>query len=140
MQTILVVAGVILENGKVLVTQRKAGSHLAGMWEFPGGKVDEMEDPRDALVRELKEELGIDTHVGDPLEVTFHRYEQKSVLLLFFEATRTGASPPPAALDVAAFEWVGTNDLDPKLFPPADRAILEKLRGRSARRSSPSCR
>jgi 8-oxo-dGTP diphosphatase len=129
MRTVLVAAGVIFESGKVLLSQRKAGAHLAGMWEFPGGKVDEGEDPRAALSRELKEELGIDTVVGDVIEVTFHHCAEaeKAVLLLFFEATRTAASPAPEALDVAAFKWAAAADLDPADFPPADVAILKKI-------------
>ncbi|MEO6572926.1 MAG: (deoxy)nucleoside triphosphate pyrophosphohydrolase [Polyangiaceae bacterium] len=129
MRTVLVAAGVIIEGGRVLLSQRKAGAHLAGMWEFPGGKVDEGEDPRDALARELKEELGIDTDVGDPVEITFHHYADadKAVLLLFFEASRTASSPAPEALDVAAFKWASSADLDPAQFPPADVAILKKI-------------
>lgn len=128
--TVVVAAGVIVENGRVLLTQRKAGTHLEGAWEFPGGKVHSGEDPRDALRRELREELGIDVTVGDIVEVTFHRYEepQKAVLLLFFSASRLTASPPPRAIDVAAFEWASADALDPRRFPPADVAVLEKVR------------
>ena len=56
---VLVSAGVIIESARVLLSQRKSGTHLAGAWEFPGGKVEPGEDPRDALARELKEELGV---------------------------------------------------------------------------------
>jgi 8-oxo-dGTP diphosphatase len=130
MNTVLVAAGVVVEAGRVLLTQRKAGSHLAGKWELPGGKVENGEDPRSALARELTEELGITVSVGEILEVTFHRYEEadKSVLLLFFEAKRTPASPPPCALDVAAFEWAGADALAPERFPPADVDVLRKVR------------
>src|SRR5690242_4180758 len=86
--TLLVSAAVIIENARVLLSQRKAGTHLAGAWEFPGGKVRAGEDPRDALIRELREELGIETAVGEVMEVTFHRYAERSVLLLFYEAHR----------------------------------------------------
>jgi 8-oxo-dGTP diphosphatase len=128
-RTTLVSAAVILENGRVLLTQRKAGAHLAGKWEFPGGKVLPGEDPRAALRRELVEELGIDAVVGEILEVTFHHYAdaEKAVLLLFFEATRTAGSAEPRALDVAAFEWAGAADLEPSRFPPADVAVLGKV-------------
>ena len=95
--TILVAAGVIVREHKVLLSQRKADSHLAGTWEFPGGKVEADEDPRAALKRELEEELGVWAHVGDALDVTFHRYETKSVLLLFFHATLLPDSPEPRA-------------------------------------------
>jgi 8-oxo-dGTP diphosphatase len=128
--TIVVSAGVIIEGGRVLLTQRKAGAHLEGAWEFPGGKVHDGEDPRQALRRELREELGLDVAVGEIVEVTFHRYEEekKSVLLLFFEAARLAGSPEPRALDVAAFEWAAAEGLEPARFPPADVAVLSKVR------------
>src|SRR5579864_6910023 len=101
--TVLVAAGVVIERGLVLLTQRRAGTHLAGAWELPGGKVDSGEDPREALRRELREELGIEVTVGDIVDVTFHKYEPDhgAVLLLFFEAARTAGSPEPRAIDVA---------------------------------------
>jgi len=128
--TIVVSAAVIIEHGRVLLTQRKRGAHLEGLWEFPGGKVEEGEDPRDALARELREEIGVEVDVGDIVEVTFHRYENKSVLLLFYAAKRRAGSPEPRAIDVAAFEWADANALDPARFPPADVAILSKVRAR----------
>jgi 8-oxo-dGTP diphosphatase len=129
-KTILVAAGVCIEARRVLLTQRKAGGHLAGAWEFPGGKVESGEDPRDALRRELIEELGIECAVGECVDVTFHRYDDvgKAVLLLFFEVARV--SGEPRALDVAAFKWAAGEELDPAQFPPADVAILTKVRGR----------
>jgi 8-oxo-dGTP diphosphatase len=134
MNTVLVAAAVVVEDGKVLLTLRKAGTHLAGAWEFPGGKVQSGEDPRVALERELAEELGIDAKAGEIVDVTFHRYAdaQKAVLLLFFEAARVGGSPDPQALDVAAFKWGRAEDLDPAHFPPADAVVLEKVRSRLA--------
>lgn len=130
--TLLVAAGIVIEDGRVLLTKRKPGAHLAGAWELPGGKVRSGEDPRDALRRELDEELGIDVLVGDVVEVTFHRYEDagKTVLLLFYEATRTPASAEPSARDVAAFEWAEAAALDPARFPPADVPVLAKVRAR----------
>ena len=128
--TVLVAAGVVIEGEKVLLTQRKAGAHLGGAWEFPGGKAHPGEDPRVALARELEEELGILVSVGDILDVTFHRYEDapNAMLLLFFRATRLPTSPMPQALDVAAFKWADAHGLDPSLFPAADVAVLQKVR------------
>ena len=131
MRTYIVAAGVVIENGKVLLSRRKEGSHLAGRWEFPGGKAEAGEDPRAALRRELEEELGIHTTVGAVAEVTFHRYDDadKAVLLLFYFATREPGSPEPQALDVAELRWADATALDPAEFPPADVAILAKVRG-----------
>ena len=125
---VIVAAGVLIERGHVLLTQRKKGSHLAGAWEFPGGKVEPGEDPRAALVRELQEEIGIDVIVQDPIEVTFHAYPEKTVLLLFFAVTRTARSPEPQALDVAAVQWAAAEALDDARFPAADVPILAKVR------------
>jgi 8-oxo-dGTP diphosphatase len=125
--TLLVAAAIIIEGERVLLTQRKRGSHLEGLWEFPGGKVEDGEDPRRALARELREEIGIDVDVGDIIDVTFHAYETKSVLLLFYAATRR-AGEEPRALDVAAFEWADAKALDPARFPPADVAVLRKVK------------
>lgn len=129
MKTVVVSAGVLIEHGRVLLTQRKAGAHLEGLWEFPGGKVEAGEDPRAALVRELREELGIEVNVGEAVDVTFHRYDDagKAVLLLFFEATRVPGSSEPRALDVAAFRWVARADLGALTFPPADGPIVRKV-------------
>lgn len=136
MRTVIVSAGIVVERGAVLLSRRKSGSHLEGMWEFPGGKVEAGEDPREALRRELREELGIEVTVGEIVDVTFHRYDDadKAVLLLFFEAARAPGSPEPRALDVAEFAWVGGEGLDPARFPPADVAVLAKVRARLAAR------
>lgn len=135
MVTVLVAAGVLIERETVLLSRRKAGAHLPGRWEFPGGKVEPGEDPREALRRELVEELGIDVSVGEILDVTFHRYEDadKAVLLLFFEAARSAGSPEPRPLDVAEVRWATADALDPATFPPADLAVLAKVRARLAR-------
>ncbi|AGP41819.1 8-oxo-dGTP diphosphatase MutT [Sorangium cellulosum] len=129
---VLVAAAVVIERGRVLLTQRKVGAHLAGAWEFPGGKVEAGEDPRDALVRELREEIGVEARVGDIVEVTYHRYPAKPVLLLFYEASFAEGSPAPAALDVAAVRWAEAAELRDELFPPADVAVLAKVRTRLA--------
>lgn len=133
-KTVMVSAAVIFHENRVLVSRRKAGTHLAGMWEFPGGKVEPGEDPRAALARELREEIGVDAHVGEVLDVTFHRYEdaKKCVLLMFFEATVADGSPAPRAVDVAEIAYLGADALDPAQFPPADVPLLGKIRARLA--------
>jgi 8-oxo-dGTP diphosphatase len=132
MRTVIVAAAVILEGGRVLLSRRKTGTHLAGLWEFPGGKVEEGEDPRAALVRELDEELGVRATAGEIVDVTFHRYDDadKAVLLLFFEAARDPGSPEPRAIDVAEVAWFAEDALDPAAFPPADVGVLAKVRAR----------
>ncbi len=125
---VIVAAAVLVEGGRVLLSQRKAGTHLAGAWEFPGGKVEPGEDPRDALKRELVEELGIETVIGAPVEVTFHAYPTKDVLLLFFEASRKPTSAEPRAIDVAAVRWAEPEELRDADFPPADLAVLAQVR------------
>lgn len=126
--TVLVAAAVLIEDGRVLLTQRKRGAHLEGLWEFPGGKIEDGEDPRAALARELREEVGIDADVGDIVDVTFHAYESKSVLLLFYAARRRPGTPKPRVIDVAALEWADAEALDPLRFPPADVSVLGKVR------------
>ncbi len=130
----IVAAGVLIEAGRVLVSQRKKGAHLGGVWELPGGKVEDGEDPALAVVRELREELGIEVTVDDILDVTFHRYPprdghpERTVLLLFYRCTRTPGSPEPACLDVAALAWEDAAGLVDERFPEADRPVLKKLR------------
>ena len=128
--TVLVAAAVLVEDGRVLLSQRRSGTHLEGKWEFPGGKVEPEEDPRAALQRELREELGIETTVGEIVDVTFHRYAEKTVLLLFFEAARTAASPQPRPIEVAAVQWAEAKDLADERFPEADVPVLRKVRAR----------
>ncbi len=132
MRTDIVVAGIVIEGGKVLLSRRKAGTHLEGKWEFPGGKVEPSEDPRAALRRELREELGIVTRIGEIVDVTFHRYDEaeKAVLLLFFDAERESDSPAATAIDVAEVAWWGPAMLDPAKFPPADLTVLAKVTSR----------
>lgn len=136
---VLVAAAVILRRGRVLLSKRRRGTHLAGAWEFPGGKVEPGEDPRMALARELAEELGVAARVGDPIEVTFHAYPGKSVLLLFFKASLAKGSPPPRAIEVADVRWAAPEDLCDEAFPPADVGVLKKVRAilRAASRRRP---
>lgn len=130
--TVIVAAAILFREDRVLLSQRKTGAHLAGAWEFPGGKVEPGEDPRAALARELDEELGIAADIGDIVEVTFHHYADadKAVLLLFYEAKLRADSAPPIARDVAAFEWAGIDRLDASRFPAADVDVLRKVAAR----------
>ena len=78
-----VVAGIIQRGRTVLVSRRPPGSHLQGLWEFPGGKVRQGEDPEISLKRELKEELGIRILSAEPWTFAYHEYPEKKVLILF---------------------------------------------------------
>lgn len=130
--TVLVAAAVIRreDSPEVLLTQRLVGAHLAGKWEFPGGKVEDGEDPKDAVARECLEECGITIEVGDLLDVTFHAYPNKSVLLLFYDAVlRDGAVQH---LGVADHAWVAPEKLHEHDLPPADRPLVAKLEARAA--------
>lgn len=123
---VLVVAGVLVRAGRVLLTQRRAGTHLAGTWEFPGGKIEPGESPEAALVRELREEIGLEVTVGPILEVTFWRYPNKDVLLLFYRV-----DPGLGAvrnLQVADHAWVDAAGLGAYTFPPADGPVLARVR------------
>ena len=119
-------AALIFHKGKLLITQRREGAHLGGLWEFPGGKREPNETFEQCLVRELNEELGIEVEVGELFEEVSHAYAEKTVRLKFFVCKLI--SGKPQTLDCAAFKWVGKAELDNFDFPAADARLLEKLR------------
>ncbi len=121
-----VVAGVIRRDGRFLITQRMADDTLGGYWEFPGGKVEKGEDLRDALRRELQEELGIDTEIGAQIHHLVHAYPDRDVRLYFFAATIV--SGEPQKLEVADLAWVTPDQFSDYDFPEADRPLLDQLR------------
>lgn len=124
-----VVAGVLVDaSGRILIAQRPPGKHLAGMWEFPGGKLEPGESASSALERELEEELGIavDPATFDALIRVPWRYGDRDMLL---EAVRVrGWKGEPEALDAAAIAWHEAASIDAALLAPADRPILAALR------------
>ena len=91
-------AALIFQCGKILLTQRPPGSHLAGLWEFPGGKREPLETFEQCLVREIREELGITIAVGRLFDSISHQYPQKSVLLKFFVCRLLAGVPRPCLL------------------------------------------
>lgn len=125
LKTILVTAGVIIEKKKVLVTQRMEGAPRGLLWEFPGGKVKEGEDPRKALQRELKEELDIDVEVGKILEAVFHTYPEYPILLLTYRCRIKKGVPKP--IGCHDLRWVSLEELNRLAMPPADEPILKRL-------------
>ena len=124
MKTLIVAAGVIVEQGKVLVTQRMKNVPHALLWEFPGGKVNEGEEPREALRRELKEELDIETKVGRIIEAVF-QLVPGPLLLLAYECRREKG--PPKLLGCRDFRWVDLGELTDLTMPPADDPVRYHL-------------
>ena len=120
-------AGLIFRAGQLLITQRPARGHLAGLWEFPGGKREAHETFEDCLRRELREELGVETHVHEELERLTHDYAEKSVHLRFFRCTLAENSPEPRAIECQALAWVTRETLNKFTFPAADERLLKLL-------------
>ena len=121
-----VAAALIFRDGKLLITQRYAGAHLGGLWEFPGGKREPGETFKQCLTRELREELGVEALVGEVLESITHKYPEKTVHLKFFLCRLLAGKPQP--LGCPAFKWVSQSELKDYDFPAADARLLEKLR------------
>lgn len=124
---IVVAAAVIRERpgAPVLLTRRMKGAHLEGYWEFPGGKVEDGEDPERAVVRECREEIALELAVQDVLDVAWHRYREKDVLLLFYDCRVIGGEL--AHLGVADSAWVEPRDLGDYPLPPPDARLVHKL-------------
>jgi mutator protein MutT len=125
LQPVDVAAGLIFRDGKLLITQRHADSHLGGLWEFPGGKRETGETFEQCLKRELKEELEICVRVGDRFESVTHAYPEKTVHLEFFLCEIESGDPHPHGC--ARLKWVTRRDLPDHEFPAADRQLIEKL-------------
>ncbi len=121
----LVVAGLILGDGQVLITQRRADQALPLQWEFPGGKVEPGEAPVAALVRELREEIGVEVAVGRIWDVLFHAYPAFDLVMLVY-ACRIVAGEP-RAVEVADVRWLPPGELPAWDILPADRPLVERL-------------
>jgi mutator protein MutT len=119
-------AALIFRDGKLLITQRHVRSHLGGLWEFPGGKREAGETFAQCLVREIREELGVEISVSELFEEISHDYPEKSVHLKLFVCKLLSGEPQP--LDCAAIRWVNKAELDDYEFPAADAQLLEKLK------------
>jgi 8-oxo-dGTP diphosphatase len=121
----LVVAGLIVgDDGRILITQRRADQALGGQWEFPGGKVEPGEPPVAALARELREELGVVAEVGRIWDVLFHAYPEFDLVMLVYVCRINGA---PRAVEVADLAWVAVRDLAAWDILPADRPLVDRL-------------
>jgi 8-oxo-dGTP diphosphatase len=123
---IIVVAAVIEENDAFLVTRRQAGVHLAGLWEFPGGKIDPSETHHDALKREIREELDTGVEVQDLVFATIHAYPEIMVTLFFYRCVLDGTPRPLLGQEM---RWVPRAELATLDFPPADEELIRMLGG-----------
>ena len=121
---IVVAAAVIERDDAFLLTRRLKGTHLAGTWEFPGGKCEPFETPSNCLMREMREELAAGVHVGERLLVTRHAYPERTVELHFFSADLLDPPVPQLGQEM---RWVPRSDLATLDFPEADADLIRLL-------------
>jgi 8-oxo-dGTP diphosphatase len=125
---LLVAAAALIDSeNRVLLAERPEGKSMAGLWEFPGGKVGKDETPEIALVRELKEELGIETSVGClwPLTFASHAYAEFHLLMLVFSCRVWQGTPQPK--EGQKLVWARKNELRNYPMPPADINLVQVL-------------
>lgn len=125
MKVIEVAAGLIRHEGRYLIARRKPGVHLAGFWEFPGGKREMGESLEECLQRELFEELSIRVDLPVPYQIIRHDYSEKTVELHFFRCVIEQGQATP--VDCAEIRWVLPEELTQFKFPPADQVIIDAL-------------
>ncbi len=123
-ERIVVVAAVVERNGRFLVTRRLDGTHLAGCWEFPGGKVHEGETHEAALAREISEELNAGISNLRKIFHTAHTYPERTVELHFFRGELTGDPEPMLG---QALRWIARDEFTSMDFPPADAELIDGL-------------
>lgn len=126
---VLVSAVALLDkDNRVLLAQRPAGKSMAGLWEFPGGKIESNETPEQALIRELKEELGISTEESclAPLTFASHAYEKFHLLMPLYVCRKWQGTPEPKENQV--LKWVRASELRNYPMPPADIPLIPILR------------
>lgn len=129
MKTVLVSAVALIDvDGRVLLAQRPEGKSMAGLWEFPGGKVEDGETPEVALIRELQEELGIDTWASclAPLTFASHSYDNFHLLMPLFACRKWDGVPQ--SREGQALKWVAARDLNQYPMPAADVPLIPILR------------
>jgi mutator protein MutT len=120
-----VVAAIIRREGRILITRRFDNVHLPGLWEFPGGKVESGETLQQALIREIREELGVEISVEEERFTIEHHYPTKSVELHFFNCSIV--SGEPRIIAVADLRWATPAELSQYQFPEADRELIAIL-------------
>lgn len=126
--TLVVAAALVDADGRVLICRRPPGRHLAGLWEFPGGKVGRGETPEAALIRELREEIGVATDESclAPLSFASHAYESFHLLMPLYACRKWKGAPRP--VEGQEIRWVRTDRLADHPMPPADRPLVAMLR------------
>lgn len=124
MKPIVVVAAIIERDSAFLLTLRQEGTHLAGHWEFPGGKVHDHETHSEALRREVFEELDAVAVVGDLAHSVTHAYPEKTVQLFFYRCDLLGEPKPMMGQQM---RWIARNELKALPFPEADRELIALL-------------
>jgi len=122
---IAVVGAVLIVDGRILCTRRGTGP-LAGLWEFPGGKVEPGEEPREALVREIHEELGCAIDVGDEVTTTRHEYDFATIALTTYACSIVAGTP--VLTEHTEARWLAPGDLGELDWAPADVPAVELLR------------
>ena len=124
---IVVAAALVDKDGRVLLQQRAPGRVMAGLWEFPGGKLEPAELPEAALVRELQEELGIDADTASLTPAAFASAPlgERHLLLLLYICREWRGEPRP--LDAAALQWVRPEEMLALPMPPADKPLIGLL-------------
>jgi 8-oxo-dGTP diphosphatase len=125
---IRLVGAIIEEQGRYLITQRRSTAVLAGLWEFPSGKVETGETDDDALQRELRERIGVDVAVGRAIAHRSHGYDGYVVDLVLYRAT-IAPTQEPRPVRVDDLRWVTPQELEGYPFPPADQATMDLLLG-----------
>ena len=125
--TVDVALAIVVRDGRVLVGRRAPGSHLEGLWEFPGGKVEAGEEPQQAALRELHEETGLHADSAEPLNVFHYAYVDRDLRLHAFLVRDASGEP-------SGWEWVEARDLEALPMPEANRAILRALAWRRGER------
>lgn len=125
--TIRVVAAVIEQDQKYLITQRRASAVLPLLWEFPGGRVEGGESDSDALQREVRHRIGVEIQIGQLISFVSHPYEKYTVDLFLYDCRIESGTPEPR--NVLSFRWVPSSDFEQFAFTPADEASMTQLLG-----------